>query len=126
MKRIRIILGFLLLGAIVNIGVAWGCSVWIVTPPAGMQTAWVDLPGLTMPKGWSVSRKEATGAIQLIAMVRNPRKGVYANLDVVLPAWSDLVSQMEKAAEEAARDVSDIPNTPVILDMGGYTAPKRL
>ena len=37
-----------------------------------------------------------------------------------------LLPDAEKAAEEATRDVSDIPDTPVILDMGGYTAPKRL
>lgn len=36
-----------------------------------------------------------------------------------------LLPDAEKAVEEATRDVSDTPDASLILDMGGYTAPKR-
>ncbi|MCH7547467.1 MAG: hypothetical protein IID30_13790 [Planctomycetes bacterium] len=130
MKLIRIILGFLLLGAIVNVAVAWGCAMWVITPPTGMQSAWVALPGLKNPKGWKVSRKKTFGATQLIAMVRNPSREMvrrpsneivpkprtdnYVELDEVLPMWSGLASLMDTSAEEARRESIRPENVKVI------------
>lgn len=115
MKRwARTILLLLILGVILNVAAAWSCAIWVITPPTGMRTAWVNLPGLTRAKGWNFSRKEAFGATQLVAMVRNSRQGKYAELDEVLPAWSDLTSLMDEAAEEARREADKPENANVI------------
>ena len=46
MKRLRFILLFLLLGAIVNVAVAWGIAIW------SDQESWIDEVPLEVPAVW--------------------------------------------------------------------------
>ena len=132
MKRLRVILLFLLLGAIVTVMVAWACAVWVYTPPTKMRSAWVSLPGLRKVEGWNISRKEAFGATQLVAMVRSSRQDKSLGLDDVLPAWSNLKSQMNEAAKEARREADKPENangerhiSPPVLLQKAYGFPFR-
>lgn len=73
MKRLRVILGFLLLGAIVNIAVAWVCVCWSETQldnnfvknmpwPSPVPMGWPETTTLRTGRGFGISKIRASGA----------------------------------------------------------------
>ena len=74
MKRLWVILGFLLLGAIVNVAVAWGCVCWSEihpdsdmvkdTPwPAPVPDGWPETANLWTRRGLGISYLSAKEAM---------------------------------------------------------------
>ena len=113
MKRLRVILLFLLLGAIVNVAVAWGCAAWVI-PKKDVQSTWLETPVLGKHNGWIFRRYDNYGATQLIGIlmrhnelnIKNYEEKGKVNLYSMLPAWSDMRIQMDELVEEKLHKAS--------------------
>ena len=85
MKRLRIILLFLLLGAIVNVAVAWGCAIF-----ANIYLSGDFVDGVTSRsgEGWELHRIDNFGFTLLLGQSIDDMK-YYSSSNILLaPAWS--------------------------------------
>ncbi len=97
MKRLRVILLFLLLGAVVNVAVAWGIAI-CVNSPSSLQTSsmfqHMELTSNTRPCWWLYSEDNfgstfLYGLAILEGEMSNASKDTYSNFDMSkVPAWS--------------------------------------
>ena len=85
---------FLLLGAIVNVAVAWGCA-WKLdvfrVPGTGESSSIAGEVGETPSLVWGVSRYERTGATRLVSYYFMPSKlftDYDGDPDSLLPSWN--------------------------------------
>jgi hypothetical protein len=116
MKRFAVIALFLALGALANVAVAWACAAWIIIPPAGMRTAWVDIDGLERVNGWKVSVKQTVFATQVVAMVRVTIDDDGTPASDVVPRWSDVLSMMDQAVQATKAEMA-------AMERAGINAP---
>ena len=131
MKRFRVILLFLLLGAIVNVAVAWGIATWVMAKE-GRRDARVDVPGF-IQTGWICSRYDTIGVTQLIAMAVKSYPGtVDSDFDEIQPGWSNLSLHMDETVEESRREAANPENanvkkriTPYVLMQHAFGFPLR-
>ena len=65
---------FLLLGAIINVAVAWGCAYWVSLLDRGsVYQGWITNSGLTFGREWLVSRRDAFGSTRVCATPQTTR-----------------------------------------------------
>jgi len=102
MKRLRVILLFLLLGALVNVGVAWGCAVVVNASRAETETIMfnvrygdqVHISSTGQVKWlWKVELRRGFGTVEVASTESFYTHKSYAKYDAdesgaVLPAWA--------------------------------------
>ena len=105
-RRLFRLVVFLLLGAIVNVGVAWGCAAWVDSSQSGMRPKFAST--LT-PQGyfWYVRSESARGAERVLStrlLVRAVHViGAGDRPSDLIPSWST-ISHAFDPAEPKTRD----------------------
>ena len=87
---------FLILGAIVNVAVAWGCAVWVNAFEHGHGSqSWIADSNLPGRRHWSIMRRDAFGATRIAAMTNSSTPFATVDETTLFPYWSDLRSVMQ-------------------------------
>ncbi len=100
-RRLLTIAILLLVGAVVNVAVAWGCGWWVDVKPSPFQIGWKEY---MLHHGWRITKREAFGATRLVAWFCPRGEAQYKPLTEVVPAWrSTLADEMEEAGRHFPR-----------------------
>jgi hypothetical protein len=107
-RRLFKLVVFLLLGAIVNVAVAWGCVMWLQPPVAGAnnKVAWRQHQGQAPAEGWLLQRRETWGITRFIGTGQRPKYSypLDQNVPGFYPAWSDMPRLLKERDADLDRD----------------------
>ncbi len=124
---------FLLFGAMVNVGVAWGCAVWIgppgsyVPPPLNMDAR----KRVGRSEGWSAYRYDSTGVMRIVAYWAYEEPGtIYAGsgffdaspkppAESLVPGWAAVIRPHGEYSLGRYRWVADARGWPMLSMWGG-------
>ncbi len=102
-RRVTKLAVFLLLGAIVNVAVAWGCAAWVDSSQSGMSNKFAVM---ATPQDllWFVSSESARGAERVYSQRMahsyvNPTETATSPLDLI-PSWSTISHEIDLAGPE--------------------------
>jgi hypothetical protein len=99
----RVVILYLVLGAVVNVGVAWGASLWIHPSRASLADAWDVTPGNPY---WlfAFSRFGTCDRIVRYAIFDDPSESPRKFLSQSWPSWSAV--RISSTTKEVLRDVA--------------------
>ena len=131
-RRLFKLVVFLLLGAIVNVAVAWGCA-WKLDvhrgPGTGKSVNVAGVVGTTPNHRWSVERYERTGATRVSCYYFTPSTPVPYDGDPgsLLPAWNqDYFSGIQRDALNEFERMQDGRGWPMLALWGQAVADSKM
>ncbi|MEE8153929.1 MAG: hypothetical protein V3T53_03095, partial [Phycisphaerales bacterium] len=131
-RRVTKLVVFLLLGAIVNVGVAWGCA-WKLdvyrVPATGKSDNAAGVVGATPSRVWSVYRSERTGATRVFSYFFRPSMGTGYDGDPgsLLPSWNqDYFSGIHRDALNKSVRMQDGRGWPMLALWGQAVADSKM
>ena len=99
---------FLLLGAVVNVAVAWGLAYWLPIPAQGWKVQTIADSNLPGDREWTVVFNDRIGAARVAANAYEKSSGEDVS---IIPSWSVLNELMERVAAEARAGAAAAPKS---------------
>ncbi len=103
-RRLTKLAVFLLLGAIVNVAVAWGCAAWVDSSQSGMSNKFAVMA--TPQDFFWIGRRESARGAERVHSQRlargpfNPTETATSPLDLI-PSWSTISHEIDLGPPEA-------------------------
>ena len=98
-RRLRIIAVFLLLGAVVNVAVAWGCVAWIYVEPETPRYRFAIAEDGHSYVYWAVDSWPRIGAVRISSYWRTQGVGYFpateATPEDIVPAWGEFLRPVD-------------------------------